>query len=46
MSILWNDWYHITCNTYGTWLRGDPRGAEVYLHPNAERWLIARKKSK
>ena len=22
----WNGWYHCTCNTYGTWLRGDPRG--------------------
>jgi hypothetical protein len=26
MSIPWNDWYHVTANTYGTWLRGDPRG--------------------
>ncbi len=22
----WNDWYHVTGNTYGTWLPGDPRG--------------------
>lgn len=22
----WNDWYHVTASTYGTWLRGDPRG--------------------
>ncbi len=22
----WNDWYHITGNTYGAWLPGDPRG--------------------
>jgi len=22
----WNYWYHITTNTYGTWLPGDPRG--------------------
>jgi hypothetical protein len=22
----WNDWYHCNGNTYGTWLRGDPRG--------------------
>ena len=22
----WNGWYHVTGNTYGTWLRGDPRG--------------------
>jgi hypothetical protein len=26
MSAPWNDWYHVTDNTYGTWLRGDPRG--------------------
>jgi hypothetical protein len=22
----WNHWYHVTSNTYGTWLPGDPRG--------------------
>ena len=22
----WNGWYHVTGNTYGTWLPGDPRG--------------------
>src|SRR5256885_771098 len=22
----WNDWYHCTAHTYGSWLRGDPRG--------------------
>ena len=22
----WRDWYHVTLHTYGTWLRGDPRG--------------------
>lgn len=26
MATAWNHWYHITANTYGTWLRGDPRG--------------------
>jgi hypothetical protein len=26
MALAWNGWYHITANTYGTWLRGDPRG--------------------
>ena len=26
MATAWNRWYHVTCNTYGTWLRGDPRG--------------------
>lgn len=23
--LPWNSWYHITGNTYGTWLPGDPR---------------------
>src|ERR1700722_14324129 len=22
----WNSWFHCMSNTYGTWLRGDPRG--------------------
>ncbi len=22
----WRGWYHVTTNTYGTWLPGDPRG--------------------
>lgn len=22
----WRGWYHVTSNTYGTWLPGDPRG--------------------
>jgi hypothetical protein len=22
----WNHWYHVMGSTYGTWLRGDPRG--------------------
>jgi hypothetical protein len=22
----WNGWFHCTCNTYGTWFRGDHRG--------------------
>lgn len=22
----WDDWYHVMGNTYGTWVRGDPRG--------------------
>lgn len=26
MSSAWNNWYHVITNTYGTWLRGDPRG--------------------
>jgi hypothetical protein len=26
MSTAWNAWYHVMTNTYGTWLRGDPRG--------------------
>jgi REP element-mobilizing transposase RayT len=28
----WNDWYHCMCNTYGTWLRGDPRGWRTRHH--------------
>jgi hypothetical protein len=24
--LAWNAWYHVTVNTYGTWLPGDPRG--------------------
>jgi hypothetical protein len=26
MPAPWNDWYHVTVHTYGSWLRGDPRG--------------------
>ena len=28
----WNDWYHSTAHTYGTWLRGDPRGWRARHH--------------
>ncbi|MCP4247791.1 MAG: hypothetical protein GY778_12150 [bacterium] len=28
----WNDWYHVNGNTYGTWLRGDPRGWRARHH--------------
>jgi len=28
----WNDWYHVTANTYGTWFRGDPRGWRARHH--------------
>ncbi|HEX2973304.1 MAG TPA: hypothetical protein VHP11_13295 [Tepidisphaeraceae bacterium] len=28
----WNHWYHCMCNTYGTWLRGDPRGWRARHH--------------
>ncbi|MDX2119252.1 MAG: hypothetical protein SFY96_13815 [Planctomycetota bacterium] len=28
----WNDWYHITGSTYGSWLRGDPRGWRTRHH--------------
>lgn len=28
----WNDWYHIMCHTYGTWLPGDPRGFRTRHH--------------
>src|SRR4051812_17125472 len=30
--LAWNAWYHCTCNTYGTWLRGDPRGWRARHH--------------
>ena len=32
MPPPWNDWYHCTANTYGTWLRGDPRGWRARHH--------------
>lgn len=28
----WNGWYHVNGNTYGTWLRGDPRGWRARWH--------------
>ena len=28
----WNAWYHVMSNTYGTWLRGDPRGWRTRHH--------------
>jgi hypothetical protein len=28
----WNHWYHCMCNTYGTWLPGDPRGFRTRHH--------------
>jgi len=28
----WNQWYHIMCHTYGTWLPGDPRGFRTRHH--------------
>ncbi|HWB19719.1 MAG TPA: hypothetical protein VG711_05410 [Phycisphaerales bacterium] len=28
----WNHWYHVTNSTYGTWLRGDPRGWRARQH--------------
>jgi hypothetical protein len=28
----WNDWYHCTIHTYGSWLRGDPRGWRARHH--------------
>ena len=30
--IPWNNWYHCNGNTYGTWLRGDPRGFRERHH--------------
>jgi hypothetical protein len=31
-SRAWNAWYHCTASTYGTWLRGDPRGWRTRHH--------------
>jgi len=28
----YHNWYHIIGSTYGTWLRGDPRGFRTYRH--------------
>jgi hypothetical protein len=28
----WNDWFHVNGHTYGTWLRGDPRGWRARNH--------------
>lgn len=30
--LPWNDWFHVNGNTYGTWLRGDPRGWRARHH--------------
>ncbi len=32
MSKPWNDWYHVTVHTYGSWLRGDARGWRARDH--------------
>ena len=32
MTTPWNGWYHCNGNTYGTWLRGDPRGFRERHH--------------
>ena len=32
MARPWNNWYHCNGNTYGTWLRGDPRGFRERHH--------------
>ncbi len=32
MGSGWNAWYHVGCNTFGTWLRGDPRGWRERQH--------------
>jgi hypothetical protein len=28
----WNGWYHVTGDTYGTWVRGDERGWREWRH--------------
>ena len=30
--MAWNDWYHLMCHTYGTWLPGDPKGFRARHH--------------
>ena len=30
--VPWNNWYHCTGSTKGTWLRGDPRGWRARRH--------------
>jgi hypothetical protein len=30
--VPWNDWYHAIIHTYGSWLRGDPRGWRSVNH--------------
>ena len=32
LMVPWNDWYHCTTHTYGSWLRGDPRGWRARHH--------------
>ena len=32
MGVAWNDWYHCMGSTYGTWVRGDPRGWRERYH--------------
>jgi REP element-mobilizing transposase RayT len=32
MGKPWNDWYHVTVHTYGTWLYGDARGWRTRHH--------------
>ncbi|HQY88276.1 MAG TPA: hypothetical protein PK402_06435 [Tepidisphaeraceae bacterium] len=32
MGKPWNNRYHVTCHTYGSWLLGDPRGFRTRHH--------------
>ena len=32
MRVPWNNWYHVTGSTRGTWFRGDPRGWRARHH--------------
>ena len=32
MHRAWNNWFHCTGGTKGTWLRGDPRGWRARHH--------------
>jgi hypothetical protein len=38
----WCDWYHIMCNTFGTWLPGDPKGFRTRHHREHTRTRLRR----
>jgi REP element-mobilizing transposase RayT len=31
-KVPWNNWYHVMCHTFGTWLPGDDRGFRTRHH--------------
>ena len=32
LGTAWHGWFHIIGNTYGTWVRGDPKGFRTLHH--------------